>query len=43
MSRAGVLSVQHVDTEHNTADIMTKGLMRVKHVKHAKKLLGHHH
>ena len=40
---AGIVQVQHVDTEHNVADVLTKPLLRVKHVKHTKKLLGHHH
>ena len=40
---AGVIRVEHVPTEHNVADVMTKPLLRIKHVKHTKKLLGHHY
>ena len=36
----GVIKIKHVPTEHNTADLLTKSLRRVKHVKHTNTLMG---
>jgi hypothetical protein len=38
----GRIKIKYVPTELNTADVLTKGLKRLKHHKHTKEMLGHH-
>ena len=40
LSYEGVLTVEHIDTADNTADILTKALSQVPHLKHLRRMFN---